>query len=202
MKTFSLNAEQRQSIGKKEVKKLRKEGLIPAVIYGGENNAPIIVSSKDVQKLVYSPDIFLVEMNVDGATKHCIVQEIQFHPVTDSILHMDFLEVFPDKPMVIEVPVVLDGFAVGVRAGGKLTLDMRKIRVKGLYDNIPERLHIDVTNLQLGKTIQIGALEFENLEILNAKNAVVAAVRATRASQSAAARKAAGGDDDVAEDEE
>ncbi|MDN4754043.1 50S ribosomal protein L25/general stress protein Ctc [Porphyromonadaceae bacterium W3.11] len=181
MKTFKLNAEVRTVSGKKAVKGLRKEGLVPGVIYGGEKNISITVIDKDLRDLIYTPDIFLVEMNLGGEEKRCIVQEMQFHPVTDKLLHIDFLEVFPDKPMVIEVPVQLDGFPVGVRAGGKLTMDMRKIRVKGLYKDIPERLKIDVNKLQLGKTIQIGALSFENLEILNAKNAVVAAVRATRA---------------------
>lgn len=197
MKTFNLKAELREESGKKAMKSLRKEGLIPAVIYGGEKNNSITVVAKDIQKLIYSPDIFLVEMSIDGDVRHCILQEIQFHPVTDAILHIDFLEVFPDKPMVIEVPVELEGLAAGVRAGGKLVPVMRKIRVKGLYSDIPERLKVNVTKLQLGKTIQIGALSFENLEILNAKNAVVAAVRTARA----AAMSADLGDEEE-EDEE
>ena len=183
MKTFNLVAHTRVGEGKKAAKSLRKEGLIPAVIYGGAENHSISLKEKDVQKLIFSPDIFLVEMTLDDKPIHCIVQDIQFHPVTDRVLHIDFLEVFPDKPISIEVPVVLDGFAAGVRAGGKLSLDMRKIRVRGLYKHVPERLHIDVTKLKLGQTIQIGELEFENLDIMNAKNAVVCAVRLTRAAR-------------------
>lgn len=201
MKTFNLKAELRDECGKKAMKSLRKEGLIPAVIYGGEKNNSITVVAKDIQKLIYSPDIFLVEMTLGGEVKHCIVQEIQFHPVTDAILHIDFLEVFADKPMVIEVPVLLEGLAVGVRAGGKLVTVMRKIRVKGLYKDIPEKLTVNVSKLHLGKTIQIGALSFENLEILNAKNAVVAAVRASRASASAAVVEDEEEDEEAAEGE-
>lgn len=197
MKTFSLKADLREQIGKKSSKELRKQDLIPANVYGiSDKNLNIVVSQEAVRKLVYSPDIYLIDLEVNGEVRKCIIKELQFHPVTDRILHMDFLEVKQDKPIVIEVPVVLDGFAAGVRAGGKLSLEMRKLRVRGLYDNVPEKLHIDVTKLKLGKTIQVGALSFENLEILNAKNAVVAAVRLTRAARGAAAAAAAAGDDD------
>lgn len=186
MKTFELNAKVRNEHGKRSAKQLRKQGLVPAVLYGGEENFSLTVAEKDLRGLIYTPDIFLIEMDVDGIVKTCIIQDIQFHPVSDHVLHVDFLEVFEDRPIMIEVPVVLDGHAAGVRSGGKLSLDMRKLRVRALYNDIPERLHIDVTKLALGKTIQVGDLDFENLELLNAKNAVVAAVRLTRASRSAA----------------
>lgn len=200
MKTFNLKADLREQLGKKSSNELRKQDLIPANLYGaGKENLNIVVSQDAVRKLVYSPDIYLVELEVNGSVRKCIMKELQFHPVTDRILHIDFLEVSADKPIVIEVPVSLDGFAAGVRAGGKLTLDMRLLRVRGLYENIPEKLHIDVTQLKLGKTIQVGALSFENLELLNAKNAVVAAVRLTRAARGAAAR-ASEDDSEEAED--
>lgn len=198
MKVFSLKADLREQLGKKSSNELRKQDLIPANLYGiSKDNINIVVSQEAVRKLVYSPDIYLVELEVNGQMHKCIMKELQFHPVTDRILHIDFLEVAPDKPIVMEVPVVLDGFAAGVRAGGKLSLDMRLLRVRGLYENIPERLHIDVTKLKLGKTIQVGALSFENLEVLNAKNAVVCAVRLTRAARGAAARA----DEDEEEEE-
>ncbi|MDO4695251.1 50S ribosomal protein L25/general stress protein Ctc [Porphyromonas sp.] len=203
MKTFQLNAEVRKEIGKKGSKALRKQELIPAVLYGLEENLSITVSQDAVRKLIYTPDIYLVEMSLAGGKKTCILQDIQFHPVTDKILHIDFLEVKEDKPIIIEVPVVLEGHAVGVRAGGKLSLDMRKLKVKALYNNVPEKLTIDVSKLGLGKTIQVGSLSFDNIELLNAKNAVVAAVRLTRAARGAAAKAAQGGDDEEeTEDEE
>lgn len=203
MKTFNLKADLREQLGKKSSNELRKQDLIPANLYGaGKENLNIVVSQDAVRKLVYSPDIYLVELEVNGSVRKCIMKELQFHPVTDRILHIDFLEVSADKPIVIEVPVSLDGFAAGVRAGGKLTLDMRLLRVRGLYEDIPEKLHIDVTQLKLGKTIQVGALSFENLELLNAKNAVVAAVRLTRAARGAAARASEDDSDDDSEEAE
>jgi large subunit ribosomal protein L25 len=116
------------------------------------------------------------------------MREIQFHPVSDQVLHIDFYQVTEDKPVVMEVPVKLEGLAAGVRAGGKLALEMRKLRVKALYTNIPEILTINVESLELGKTIQVRALEFENLELLNASNAVVCAVKLTRAARGAQAK--------------
>lgn len=199
MKTFQLSAEVRSNKGKKLAKDLRKKGQVPAVIYGdGKEATMLTLQVKDLRNLVYTPDIYIIELSVGGETKTCILQDIQFHPVGDHILHVDFLEVRKDKPIVIEVPVVLDGHAVGVRAGGNLTLDMRKLRVKGLYENIPERLHIDVSKLALGKTIQVGELSFDNIELLNAKNAVVCAVRVTRTSRSASSAE----EEDAEETEE
>ena len=202
MKTFQLSAEVRTDLGKKGSKALRKQELIPAILYGFNENTALTVSQDAVRKLIYTPDIYLVEMAVGGATKTCILQDIQFHPVTDKILHIDFLEVKADKPIIIEVPVVLEGHAVGVRAGGKLSLDMRKLKVKALYSNVPEKLTIDVSKLGLGKTIQVGALSFENIELLNAKNAVVAAVRLTRAARGVAAKAALEAEEDDAEEGE
>ena len=117
-----------------------------------------------------------------------IVKDIQFQPVTDAILHMDFLEVSENKPVVMEVPVVLEGHAEGVKAGGKLNLQMRKLKVKALYTAIPEKLFINVEHLRLGRTLQVGALHFEGLELMNAKNAVVCAVQLTRAARGAQAK--------------
>lgn len=185
MKEYALSATKRDVLGKREMKKLRKEGLIPANIYGGEDHINITVKKDDLRNLIYTPDIYLVNLSIDGKERKCIIQELQFHPVTDEILHIDFLEVFADKPVTMEVPVVLDGFPVGVRAGGKLNLDMRKLKVKGFYKDIPEQLHIDVSTLGLGKTMKVGQVSFEGLEVLNAKAAVVAAVRTTRAARSA-----------------
>lgn len=190
MKTFSLEAQLRQDLGKKASKVMRTEGLIPAVVYGGDQVRHIFVTQDGVRKLIYTPEIFQIDLTVDGATSKVVLKDIQFHPVTDQILHIDFLEVTADKPIVMEVPVVLQGHAAGVKAGGKLVREMRKLKVKATYDKIPEQLPIDVTELQLGKTIQVGQLHFEGLEIMNAKNAVVCAVRLTRAARGAKAAAA------------
>lgn len=191
MKTFTLSGSKRTDIGKKATKAFRKEDLIPAVIYGGEGNKDALhftVSNSDVRKLIYTPEIFLVDLTIDGANYKAILKDVQVHPVTDEILHLDFLHVFENKPVVIDVPVVLDGLAEGVKAGGKLSLDLRKLKVKALYNDVPEKLHIDVTPLALGKSIQVGELSFDKLELLNAKNAVVCRVQLTRAARGLAAK--------------
>jgi len=190
MKTFELKGEARTDIGKKATKAFRREDKIPAVIYGGEQEKAIhfVVSNSEVRKLIYTPEIFLVNLTVGKDNYKAILKDIQVHPVTDAILHLDFLHVFEDKPIVMDVPVVLDGLAEGVKAGGKLSLDLRKIKVKALYNKIPEKVHVDVTGLALGKSIQVGELHFEGLELLNAKNGVVCRVQLTRAARGLAAK--------------
>ncbi len=217
MKTFQLNAEPRTDLGKKAAKQLRAEGKIPVVLNGGEIielpyngtlragekiveigngkaliTTDLIVTNEDVRNLVYTPDIFAIELNLNGEKRMAVLQDIQFHPVKDTILHMDLLEVNDKKPVAIEVPVKLEGHAEGVKAGGKLTLSMKKLRVKAIYTEVPERLVINVDHLGLGKTLQVGELAFEGLELMNAKNAVVCAVQLTRAARGAAAAAAAG----------
>ena len=193
MKTFKLEGKSREIIArsadqKRALKAMRKNDEIPAVLYGGEKVVHFAVTNDAVRKLVYTPEIFAVELTIDGETTMAILKEIQFHPVSDKILHMDFLAVSKEKAVEMEVPVALEGHAEGVKAGGKLTLQMRKLRVKAIYDQIPEKLVINVDNLGLGKTMQVGALHFEGLEIMNAKNAVVCSVQLTRAARGAQAK--------------
>lgn len=193
MKTFQLEGKSREVAAtsadqKRALKAMRKNGEIPAVLYGGEKVTHFTLSTDSVRNLVYTPEIFVVELTIDGVKTMAIVKDIQFQPVSDTILHMDFLEVSDKKPVVMEVPVVLEGHAEGVKAGGKLSLQMRKLKVKALYSNIPEKLHINVDHLGLGKTMQVGALHFEGLELINAKNAVVCAVQLTRAARGAQAK--------------
>ena len=217
MKTFQLNAEPRTDLGKKAAKNLRKSNLIPVVLNGGAVidlpyagtlktgekiveigngkgliTTDLVVKADDVRKLIYTPDIFAIELNVNGETRNAVIKDIQFHPVKDNILHIDLLEVSDKKPVTIEVPVKLEGHAEGVKAGGKLNLSMKKIKVKAIYTEIPERVVINVDSLGLGKTLQIGDLHFDGLELVNAKNAVVCAVQLTRAARGAAAAAAAG----------
>ncbi|MDE6333266.1 MAG: 50S ribosomal protein L25, partial [Muribaculaceae bacterium] len=150
----------------------------------------LVVSNDAVRKLIYTPEIFAIELDINGETRMAVLKDIQFQPVKDTILHIDLLEVNDKKPVSVDVPVKLEGHAEGVKAGGKLTLSMKKLRVKAVYTAIPERLVINVDNLGLGKTLQVGELHFENLELMNAKNAVVCAVQLTRAARGAAAAAA------------
>lgn len=193
MKTFQLEGKTREIAArpadqKRALKAIRVNDEIPAVLYGGEKVVHFTVSNSAVRNLVYTPDIYAVELTINGETKMVVMKDIQFHPVTDAILHIDFLEVSANKPIVMEVPVVLEGHAEGVKAGGKLQLQMRKLKVKAVYTEIPEKLVINVDNLGLGKTMQVGAIHFDGLEIMNAKNAVVCSVQLTRAARGAQAK--------------
>ncbi len=187
MKTFELKGTVRTDLGKKASKAERVAENIPCVLYGGKENIHFTSTISDVRKLVYSPDVFVVNLEIDGKKTKSIMKALQFHPVSDKVLHIDFLQVSEEKPVIVELPVKLEGLAEGVKAGGKLSLEMRKLKVKGIYSKIPENIIIDVTALGLGKSIQVAKVAVENLEILNAKNAVVAQVKLTRAARGAAA---------------
>ena len=194
MKSIDVKATVRSNSGKKVSRDLRKADAVPAVLYGAakDENGKVVATSLAVtndalRKLVYTPEIFLVNLDIDGTVVKAIMKDIQFHPVKDRILHVDFYQVEENTPIVMEVPVALNGLAEGVRAGGKLQLVIRKLKAKGLYSQIPEKLNIDVTSLGLGKTIKVGDLSFEGVEIMNAKEAVVCAVKLTRAARGAAA---------------
>jgi len=190
MKTFELNGTLRPDFGKKAAKAIRKEGNVPCVLYGGEKVVHFNVIENDLRGLIYTPEIFMVELNLDGVKYKSVMKETQFHPVKDNVLHVDFIEVFDNKPILMEVPVRLNGLAEGVKAGGKLSQELRKLKVKARYTNIPESLNIDVTNLGLGKAMQVGSLNFEGLEMITSKQAIVCAIKLTRVARGLAAAAA------------
>ena len=187
MKTFDLNGSARTDFGKKAAKTIRAAKNVPCVLYGGGENIHFTVPAEGLRNLVYTPHIYVVDLIIDGKKYNAIMKDIQFHPVKDNILHVDFYQIDEAKPIVMEVPVQLEGLAEGVKAGGKLSLQIRKLKVKALYNQIPERLIVNVSHLGLGKTIKVGELQYEGLELLNAKEAVVCAVKLTRAARGAAA---------------
>ena len=194
MKSLSITGSARTEVGKRSTNELRKQGLVPCCLYGekkDENGNPVSfafsVTVESLRKLVYTPDIHVVDLTIDGNTVKAVMKDIQFHPVKDNILHVDFYEVTETKPIIMAVPVKLEGLAEGVRAGGKLVQLQRTLKVKAAYNAIPEKLFIDVTALGLGKSIKVGELSFEGLEIATVKEALVCAVKATRASAAAAA---------------
>ena len=182
MKTFELKGEIRTDFGKKAARSLRNNNLIPCIVYGGKDseNISFTVKNGDVLKLIYTPDVFVINLTLGDRKMKAVIKEVQFHPVKDQAIHIDFLHVYEDVPVVVEIPVRLIGLAPGVKAGGKLTLDLRKLRARALYSNLPETLNIDVTKLKLGKSIQVAQLKFDNVEILNPKEAVVCRVQTTR----------------------
>lgn len=197
MKTISISGSARTEVGKRATNALRKEGLVPCCIYGVQKDSegnPVTktfsVTVEGLRKLVYTPDIHVVDLTIDGTTTKAVLKDIQFHPVKDTILHVDFYEITEEKPIVMAVPVKLQGLAEGVRAGGKLVQLQRYLKVKAVYTAIPEILTVDVTPLALGKSIKVCDLSFEGLELVTAKEALVCAVKTTRASQAAAAAAA------------
>ena len=194
MKEISVKGQKRAETGKKASKLLRKQGLIPCNLYGekkGENGLPeamsFVVTMSEIRKVIYTPDVYVVNLDIDGAAHVAVIKELQFHPTTDALLHVDFYEVNETKPITIGIPVKLNGLAQGVRDGGKINLSIRKINVTAPYKRIPEILNIDVTDLGLGKSIKVGDLSFEGLELTTPAQVVVCSVKSTRASRSAAA---------------
>ncbi|MBP6069949.1 MAG: 50S ribosomal protein L25/general stress protein Ctc [Bacteroides graminisolvens] len=169
------------------LKALRKNNCVPCVLYGAGDNVHFTVTNDEVRNLIYTPHIYVVDLVIDGKKVKAILKDVQFHPVKDTILHIDFFQIDELKPIIMEVPVQLEGLAEGVKAGGKLTLQMRKLKVKALYNVIPEKLTVNVAHLGLGKTVKVGELSYEGLTLLNAKEAVVCAVQLTRAARGLAA---------------
>ena len=198
MREIVINGQQRETTGKKASKLMRKEGLVPCNMYGekkDEKGLPeafsFAVPFTELRKVVYTPHVYVVSINIDGNEHKAIIKELQFHPTTDALLHADFYEINEQKDITVGIPVKLNGLAQGVRDGGKLNLSIRKIDVTAPYKNIPEILEIDVTNLALGKAIKVGELKFEGLTLATPAQVVVCSVKETRASKSAAAAAAA-----------
>ena len=194
MKEIVIKGEKREATGKKASKLMRKEGMVPCNLYGEEKDEKglpkalaFAASFTELRKVVYTPHVYIVNINIEGKEHKAIVKELQFHPTTDALLHADFYEVNEQKDITVGIPVKLNGLAQGVRDGGKLNLSIRKIDVTAPYKNIPEILEIDVTNLGLGKAIKVGELKFEGLTLTTPAQVVVCSVKETRASKAAAA---------------
>lgn len=201
MKTFDLSGESRETTGKKAAKAFRAEGKVPCVLYGKGDNVHFVAEEKSFQKLLYTPNTYIVNLLVDGNKELAIVKDVQFHPVSDEILHVDFARVDTKNPIIVEVPVKTEGLARGVKAGGKLHLATRKLKVKALMENLPDVLNVDVTKLSLGKSILVENLSFENVELVNSPKAVVAQVKLTRAARAADSGAGVEDDDDESEEE-
>ena len=189
MKTIQINAVNRGDFGKKATKAVRREGHIPCVLYGGGENVTFAIDVKAVKPLIYTPASYIVELNIDGKVEKAVMRDVQFHPVREEILHIDFYRVQDGKPVAIAIPVRLTGNAEGVKVGGKLALSARKLMVSGLEANLPDELVVDVTPLKVGQTIFVGDLQFEGLSFITPATTAVCAVRVTRASRGAAAQQ-------------
>ncbi|GMT45209.1 MAG: 50S ribosomal protein L25 [bacterium] len=180
MKTVSLSGSLRENVGKKDAKKQRKEGRVPCVIYGGKDQKHFSLDQKDFKKIIFTPEVFIIKIELGGETFETILQDIQYHPVTDIVLHADFLELIPGKYVTLAIPVQLEGTAPGVIKGGRLQLKLRKIRVKGLVEDMPEHIVLNISGLDIGDSIKMKDIPGEKLQFLEPANAVVVSVKAAR----------------------
>lgn len=176
----------RSAVGKTATKRLRAEGLVPCVLYGGEDLTHFCMYEPDFKLLVYTPNTYKVQLEIDGKKHSAILKDIQFHPVNDSIIHADFFEINENKPMEIAIPVKIVGNSVGVRAGGKLIVKAKKLRVKCLPAKLPDFIEVNISNLEIGKSIKVGELTVDGFELLDAPNNPVVSVNTTRAVMEAA----------------
>ena len=200
MKEINVKGQKRSDLGKKASKEMRKEGMIPCNLYGEAKDAngqpeavAFMVPMAELRKVVYTPHIYVINLDIDGKKHTAIMKELQFHPVTDALLHVDFFEINEKKDISIGIPVNLVGHAQGVRDGGRMNLSIRKLVVKAPYKQIPEKLDIDVTAMTIGKSIKAGELNFDGLEIITPKDVVICSIKMTRAAAAAAAAASAEG---------
>jgi len=180
MKTLAINVKERQNVGKTNTRALRNQGNVPCVLYGGEKQVTFYAHENDFRKLVYTPDTFIVELSIDGTVTKAIMQDIQFHPVTDKILHIDFLEVFDDKAITVSIPVILNGTSIGVKNGGNLMFRRSKIITKGLVANLPNSIELNIEHLNIGMFTYIKDITIEGCELVAPGNSVVVGVKTAR----------------------
>lgn len=187
MKTVSMSGSLRENVGKKDTKALRSEGKVPCVLYGGkEQQIKFSVPDKDFIPLLFTPDTNYVKINIEGKEHNAILQDIQYHPVNDEVLHADFLRIFDDKPIKIAVPVKTTGTAPGVLQGGKLNIKMRKVKLYGLPNDIPQEVVLDISKLNIGQGIKVSEISIPNVEFMEVKSSIIVAVKATRNAKAAA----------------
>ncbi|GAB1454330.1 50S ribosomal protein L25/general stress protein Ctc [Draconibacterium sp.] len=186
MKTLVVKGQKREALGKKGAKSLRSQELVPAVLYGAGEPVHFAVPFSEMRQVVYSPGVFLIDIDIDGTIYHAMMQDIQWHAVEEQILHIDFLRIEEGKKIKIDLPVKVKGMAKGIKAGGKLKTNLRRLKVKALAKDLPDNIEIDVTKLAIGQSIKVGDLSLKDIEILDKKSNVVVAVTITRAARSAA----------------
>ena len=183
MKTIEINGSFRKELGKKSSKELRKANNVPCVIYRGKENIHFYTHENNFKNLVYTPDAHLVNLKIEDKEYTLVLKEIQFHPVSDRIIHVDFTEVATNKPVTIGIPIKVIGDSVGIKAGGKLRIRRRRLLVRGFANDIPEFLPIDITDVKIHQSIKVGELSFDKIELLDPKKSMVVAVATSRVAQ-------------------
>jgi large subunit ribosomal protein L25 len=183
MKNITINGSLRKDLGKKSSKALRKENNVPCVIYGGKENIHFYSHENNFKKLIYSPDAFLVNLNIDNTEYSVVLKDIQFHPVSDKLVHIDFTQVFEEKPIIVSLPITVTGESAGIKAGGKLRIRKRHLIVKGLSKDIPEELPIDITELKIHQSVKVDDLAYDKIELLDPKKSMVLGIATSRVAQ-------------------
>ena len=180
MKTIEIKGSFRSELGKKSSKEIRKAGSVPCVIYGKEKNIHFHAPELSFKNLIYTHEAHLVDLNLDNKLYKVVLKDIQFHPVSDKILHIDFIEIFDDKPVIVSVPVTVHGDSVGVIAGGKLSIKRRNLKVKGLPKHLPEYIPVDITDLKIHEGVKVSDLKMDNIEFLDMKKSMVLTIATSR----------------------
>ncbi|MCX6246657.1 MAG: 50S ribosomal protein L25/general stress protein Ctc [Bacteroidetes bacterium] len=180
MKQVSLSGSLRENVGKKDAKKHRKEGNVPCVMYGGKEQIHFVASDKAFRKLIFTPEVYIVNLEIAGKTYNTVIQDVQYHPVTDNILHIDFLEIQPEKPVNIGVPVKVIGTAPGVLKGGKLILKTRKLKILALMQHLPDEITVSIDPLDIGDSVKVKDLAVENITFMDSPNTIIVGVRTAR----------------------
>ena len=191
MKSIEIKGSLRTELGKKSSKELRKSGNVPCVIYGKENNIHFHAPELAFKNLIYTPEAHLVDLIIDNKAQKVVLKDVQYHPVSDKILHADFIEVFDDKPVIISIPIKVSGDSAGVIAGGKLVIKKRNLKVKGLPKDLPEHLSIDITNLKIHESVKVGEMSYDKIELLDPKKLMVLTIATSRVAQKTDAEIAA-----------
>lgn len=181
MKTVSLSGSLRENVGKKDAKKQRMEGNVPCVLYGGEEQVHFVVPEKYFRPIIFTPATYIIDLNIDGKAYKAILKDVQFHPVTDHILHVDFYEIHDEKPVVISVPLRLIGTSKGVLRGGKLIKKYRKLKIKALPKDLPDEIVLDISELNVNDSKKIADLKMDNVQFLDPPTSIVVAVKSSRA---------------------
>ncbi|HML86332.1 MAG TPA: 50S ribosomal protein L25 [Bacteroidales bacterium] len=187
MKVISMSGSLRENVGKKDAKAYRRAGFVPAVLYGGAEQKLLLLSVEEVEAAIITPVVYLIDLTLDGKKHQCVIKDLQSHPVTDEIIHLDLLEVLPDKPITISLPLNLNGTPKGVLQGGKLVKKFRKLKVKGLAANLPATIEVNISKLDVNEFLYIRDIQIENIQILDLPNAVVAGIKSTRSTATEAA---------------
>ena len=181
MKSFAISGSPRENVGKRDAKELRYQGLVPAVLYGGKTQTHFAVSAAELKPVIYTPVVHFIDITVGNVKSTAIIQDIQFHPLTEQILHVDFLELDEKKPIAIEIPIKLTGTSPGVKMGGKLVQKLRKLRIKALPKDHLDTIDVSIEGLEVGKSVRVGDLKFDKLTITNAKEDTIVSVTTSRA---------------------